>query len=282
MRDLLSSFLIVLSFLVHDINALLDWEESAFTSWLVSLFPVPFHPVREAAPILFASINYHAAVPFPIYPLPLLTLEGLSRAVTLLIENRDPLSLGVCQGGWVVSRQRTRRDQRRMVFQSLASQTRDSGAENVKAWRNPSLEDDVEEDRLLDRGFYRCWFIDISVEDPEITDLLDALTTTQPDQEPGLMMTARAAFGPIAETLPRSNIKLDHLRIPQANLLVVLKLLLTIRLDGNGPAAEQYVGRITELESVASCLLAAFVETEDEGIDWMCFNWVIAKSMVRD
>ena len=273
----------MLSFSVHDIDALLDWEESSFTSWLVSLFPVPFHPVREAAPILFASINYHAAVPFPIYPLPVLTLEGLLRAATLLIQRRDFMSKGVGgPGDWVVSRQRTRRDKRRMIFQSLASQTCDSGAENAKAWRNPSLEDDAEETRLLDQDTDCDWLIDTSVEDTEITDLLDALTTTQPDQDPCLRMTARAAFGPIAGTLPRLNTNMDHLRIPPANLLLVLKLLLTIRLDGPGPAAEQYVGWIAELESVASCLLAAFVEIEDKGVRWMCFNWVIAKSMVRD
>lgn len=215
-------------------------------------------------------------------PLPMLTLEGLSRAVTLLNEKRDPLSKGSRVGQcMIISRGRTRKDRRRMLFRSLASQIRDSGAEDVEAWRAPSLEEEVEEERLHDLGYHRSSFMDVSAEDPEITDLLDILTTTQPDQAPGLLMTARAAFGPIAATLPRSHTKIDHLRIPQADLLVVLKLLLTIRLDGAGPATEQYVGRMAELESVASCLLAAFVEAEDRGISWMCFNWVIAKSMVR-
>ena len=243
---------------------------------------MPFHPGREAGPILFAAITYHAAVPFAMNPLPMLTLDGLLRAVTLLNENRDPLSTGSRVGQcMIISRGRTRRDQRRMVFRSLASQTRDSGAEDVEAWRTPSREDDMEEDRLYNRGSDSDYFIDVTAEDPEITDLLDILTITQPDQAPGLLMTARAAFGPIAATLPRSRTKIDHLRIPQAEFLVVLKLLLTIRLDGPGPAAEQYVGKMAELESVASCLLAAFVEAEDEGISWMCFDWVIAKSMVR-
>ena len=269
------------SFLVHHVDALSGLEELAFTSWLASLFPAPFHLVKEAGPILFASITYLAAIPFPINPLPVLTLEGLSRAVTLLIEKRDPLSQGERVGGWMISRERTRRDHRRIVFQSLASQTRDSKAEDVKAWRKPSLKDDLEEDLLYNAGFHSDGFIDVSAEDPEITDLLDALTTAQPDQEPGIIMVARAAFRPIATTLPRSHVKMDDLQIPQASLLVVLKLLLTVRLDGPGPAAEQYVGENAELESVASCLLIAFVEAEDDGISWACFNWVIAKSMVR-
>ena len=214
----------------------------------------------------------------PAHPL---TVDGLTRALALLIDQRDPLTHGARIGSWVSTRARTRRDYRRLVFQSLAEPNPAAYPEEVEGGNDASLDDDLREDLLHTGGVSCSYLIDTSDETPDTTDILDALTVTQPDyEEPGIIHVPRAAFQSVASAIPRSTVHLNKLHLPRSKLLALLKVLLAIRPDGPGPDAGQYATHTGELETVADCLLLAFAVESTELISWKSFNRTLVRSMV--
>ena len=180
------------------------------------------------------------------------------------------------------TRARTRRDYRRLVFQSLAESDPAAYSEEVEESNDASLDDDLREDLLFNGGASCSYLIDVSGESPDTTDILDALTVTQPEyEEPGIRHVPRAAFQPIARAISRSPVHLNKLHLPRSKLLALLKVLLAIRPDAPGPDAGQYARHTEELETVAECLLLAFAAQTTEHISWKAFNRTLARSMVN-
>ena len=280
-----------------------NWDESAFTKFLGQTFPASFLPFQEAAPILFRSIVHCAGLPFNIPSQA--TRDGLLRAIIIQIPSRNPMSHGGQMGSWLLSRKWSVDDERRLLFRSIAtripiseptaktlgelnldvahlrdtvepaSQKTSMHAKDILNNTANSISED--DDGLPEDDF----FLDVSAEEPGVSELLDTLAVIQPDRLPGIAEVPRTQFRNVAALLPYSQPSLDLLAIPKGEWFQMLKLLLTMRVGlGPSPFTARFVGQNAEVESVGQCMLNAFIDTSNGEICWKTWDEIMAKSFV--
>lgn len=209
-----------------------------------------------------------------------LTYGDLARAVAILLPEKSPLNRPSFQDPFVIRRERTTVDDRRLLFRSLAVSTQELPSDGQTVSNDAPLFD-----APLSEDFTNMepssYFVDVSAEDEDVTDILDVLAATQPGQGRGVAQVPRAWFAEVAETLSGSKVKLNQLRIPRPRMLILLKFLLITQLETPGTAIDHFGEHVPELEKIANCLLEAFLTTDGTGVSWLMFNNIIAKSLVR-
>lgn len=148
----------------------LEMNQAAFTSLLETRFP--WARVRDPGieAILFNLFRKTAVVPFQSRTPPAtLDLDAYTRAASILarLGVGGPLGSGEEDSDWVVMRRRTKEDDYRVLFQGLSSA--DLASPTTEPGTALSLEAQPEN---------KFAYIDVSAEDPYVTDLADVLTTT--------------------------------------------------------------------------------------------------------
>jgi len=216
-------------------------------------------------------LSYASSLPFAFTTTPIhLNLDALILGVAILTPDLNPLSKGDASSNYVVSRRRTEQDARRIVFQALAA-------------RGSHVEDKPSTPKAGD-AITRCSeqiFLDVSAEDPQTTDLLDALVVSQPEQTPYTSNVARCFFKGIAATLltaqvqhPRDTLHLQH--VSKERFRAVLKLMLAWKAmkSVSTPVV------VAEVEREAGRLVEIFAQPEAESVRWKIFNNGVEKSLV--
>ncbi|MCJ1379155.1 hypothetical protein MMC17_002255 [Xylographa soralifera] len=210
-------------------------------------------------------------------------MDGLTRALALLIEKCNPLSNGALVETipWDLSmRMRTRRGYRRLLFQSLAEPDPAAPAKGVRESNDPNHQLDFQENRFYDAGRGQSCDIDVSMETPDMTDSLDALAITQPNwDKPGVKHVPRAAFEHITANIPRSHVHLAELRIPKTKLQAVVSLILAVHPVCLSPGIEQYTSSTEEFGRAVASLMLSFGDGSSKHISWKVFNRTLAQSM---
>jgi len=187
--------------------------------------------------------------------------------VAILTPDISPLSKGDESSNYVVSRRRTEQDARRIVFQALAA--RGSHVEDGPS--TPKAEDAISRSS-------EQFFIDVSAEDPQTTDLLDALVVSQPEQTPYTSNVARCFFKGVAATLLTAQAQQRKTQqVSKERLQAVLKLTLAWK-------AMKYVSTpvvVGEVEREAGRLVEEiFAQPGAESVGWKRFNDGVEKSLV--
>ncbi|MCJ1388537.1 hypothetical protein MMC18_001384 [Xylographa bjoerkii] len=221
-------------------------DEAAFTSFIVSLFPNAATPAGIGGPLLFDLVSYFANVPFCQVPPPPLTVDGLTRALALLIEKRNPLSHGA-----------------RIGPRSLAELDPAALTEGVEESNDADSRYDSREDLIYNAWENQVYFIEV---------------ITQPDYDkPGIRRVPREAFKHIAEDFPRSPVHLNKLRLPEPKFQALVTLL--FRPFCSGPATEEYASYTEEPETAVESLMLAFADGSSTHISWKSFNRTLAQSL---
>ena len=249
----------------------LGLDKASFTTLVTQKIALPPPILQGVGPILFDMLSYTSSLPFPSPSTPIhLNLDALILGVAILTPGLNPLSKGDESSNYVVSRRRTEQDARRIVFQALAA-------------RGSHVEDKPSTPKAGDA--ISCsseqFFIDVSAEDPQTTDLLDALVVSQPEQTPYTSNVARCFFKGVAATLLTAQTQqhetLHSQQVSKERFRTVLKLTLAWRTMKftSTPVV------VAEVEREAGRLVEEiFAQPEAESVGWKRFNDGIEKSLV--
>ena len=249
----------------------LGLDEANFTTLVTQKIDLPSPILQGVGPILFDMLSYTSSLPFPSTTTPIhLNLDALILGVAILTPGLNPLSKGDESSNYVVSRRRTEQDARRIVFQALA--TRGSHVEDKPS--TPKARDAISRSS-------EQFFIDVSAEDPQTTDILDALVASQPEQVPYISNVARCFFKGVAATLLTTQAQqretLHSQQVSKERFRAVLKLALAWK-------AKKSVSTpvvVAEVEKEAGRLVEEiFAHPEAESVGWKRFNDGVEKSLV--
>ena len=257
--------------LIYHSRLYLGLDEASFTTLVTQKLALPSPILQGVGPILFEMLSYTSSLPFPSPTTPThLNLDALILGVAILTPDLNPLSRGDESSNYVVSRRRTEQDARRIVFQALAA-------------RGSHVEDKPSTPKAGNAISHSSeqFFIDVSAEDPQTTDLLDALVVSQPEQTPYTTNVARCFFKAVAATLLTAQTKqletLHSQRVSKESFRAVLKLMLALRAmkSVSTPVVvadvEREAGRLVE---------EIFAQPEAESLGWKRFNDGVEKSIV--
>jgi len=249
----------------------LGLDEATFTTLLTQKIALPSPILQGVGPILFDMISYTSSVPFPsATALIYLNLDALILGVAILTPDLNPLSKGDETSHYFVSRRRTEQDACRIIFQALAA-------------RGSYLEDKPStlKDRDAISHSSEQFFIDVSAEDSQTTDLLDALVVSQPEQTPYTSNVARCFFKGVAETLLTTRTQqretLHSQQVSKERFRAVLKLMLSWKemKSVSTPVV------VAEVEKEAGRLVEEiFAQSEAKSVGWKSFNDGVEKCLV--
>ena len=253
----------------------------------------PSFNAKEAALLLFKIFSYMSATPFHTETPQPFEIMDLFRVVSMLIlpdfmsmtdHARNPLNKPRSMQKWIVGRQRTGSDYRRLIFQSLAAPI--TPAKFQSSNLGPLLLDDVNEEFRVNYGHKNSFLVDVSKENPGLTDMVDALTATQPGLETKESPPVpRAALTFVAQEMA-TFIDLNNLQVTASDLASLLRLSVVCSVNGAGPVADQIgigiYGCAADCEDVVRSLFAAFEVESCTDITWGTFNRVICNQMVRN
>jgi hypothetical protein len=260
--------------------------EDSFCSLLEYSLPNPtFPPLLKAGRVIFTSMVYLAYVPFG--PPPKggnLTFEGLVRALIWSSPERDKIFRGGAMSTRRIhSRARTDADNRRLLFQSLAT-TREGHRVpfNIEESRKRSAErafefEEWERDYL---GTYALANNDTDG-DEIYHDIIDVLYITQPFKRPGFGRITRDVYRPLAKTLHTQD-PLHLMTIPSQSFEALVTLLLGLYFDDFDDPSTSFCTDMSDLNSAAACIVKAFVPKGDSdiGVTWEMFNFALTKVTV--
>ena len=244
---------------------------------LVSRCPAFFKPISESAiPILFQMIAHCSQIPFVNYAegsrrLPdALTYDQLLRGVATQLPEKNPLSRGGnLDDHWMLSRKWTKADYLKRAFQGLAYLNAGSVAgrsPDSSIYPGPRSETDD-------------YYVDVSAEDPEMTDMLDTLSATPPGNRH--TMAPRAWYKPVAESLIDRLTSLKDLSVRKSDLLAVIKLILVLPTQSIASQVEiRTEADMERLDAAAAAILRDFGSEQSESIDWATWIEVMSKSHV--
>lgn len=253
----------------------------------------PSFNVKEAALLLFKIFSYMSATPFHTGTPQPFEILGLLRVISMLIlpdfmsmtdHVRNPLNKPSSMQKWIVARQRTGSDYRRLIFQSIAVPTVPAKLQPTNS--GPLLQDDVNEEFRVNYGRNNSFLVDVSKENPGLTDMVDALTATQPEPEAkDSPLVPRAAYTFVARNMAPF-IDLNNRQVTASDLASLLRFSVVFSVNGAGPAADQIgigiYGCAADCEDVVRSMLAAFDVESRIGVTWGTFNRVICNQMVRN
>ena len=251
----------------------LGLDEASFTTLVTQKIALPSPILQGVGPILFDMLSYTSSLPFPSTTTPIhLNLDALILGVAILTPGLNPLSKGDESSNYVVSRRRTEQDARRIVFQALAS--RGSHVEDKPS--TPKAGDAISLSRSSEQ-----FFIDVSTEDPQTIDLLDALVVSQPEQAPYTSNVARCFFRGVAATLLTAQAQqremLHSQQVSKERLQAVMKL--TLAWKAMKSVSTPVV--VAEVEREAGRLVEEiFAQRGAESMGWKRFNDGVEKSLV--
>jgi hypothetical protein len=251
-------------------SRLLGLNEASFTTLVTQKIALPSPILQGVGPILFDMLSYTSSLPFPSTTAPIhLNLDALMLGVAILTPGLNPLSKGDESSNYVVSRRRTEQDARRIVFQALAA--RGSHVEDKPP--TPQARAAISRSEQF--------FIDVSAEDPQTTDLLDALVASQPEQTPYTSNVARCFFKGVAATLLTAQAQqretLHSQQVSKERFRAVLKL--TLAWKAMKSVSTPVV--VAEVEREAGRLVEEiFAQPEAESVGWKRFNDGVEKFLV--
>ena len=248
----------------------LGLNEASFTTLVTQKIALPSPILQGVGPILFDMLSYTSSLPFLSTTAPIhLNLDALILGIAILTPGLNPLSKGDESSNYVVSRRRTEQDARRIVFQALA-------AHGSHVEDKPST---LQAGDAISRS--EQFFIDVSAEDPQTTDLLDALVASQPEQTPYTSNVARCFFKGVAATLLTAQAQqretLHSQQVSKERFRAVLKLTLAWKAmkSGSTPVV------VAEVEREAGRLVKEiFAQPEAESVGWKRFNDGVEKFLV--
>jgi len=257
--------------LIYHSHLDLGLDEASFTTLVIQKIALPSPILQGVGPILFDMLSYTSSLPFPSPTTPThLNLDALILGVAILTPDLNPLSKGDESSNYVVSRRRTEQDARRIVFQALAA--RGSHIEDMPS--TPKAGDATSRSS-------EQFFIDVSAEDPQTTDLLDALVVSQPEQTPYTSNVARSFFKGVAATLLTAQTQqretLYSQQVSKERFRAVLKL--TLAFQAMKSVSTPVI--VAEVEREAGRLVEEiFAQPEAESVGWKRFNDRVEKSIV--
>ena len=185
----------------------------------------------QSKTIIFDLLRTVSKVPFHYQELPnTLDLEAWVRAMAILSLSGNGRMSGSSRFDSVVAmRPRSAKDECRVLFQSLAFESQElltnsqnSDVEPIMHSKTQSMSG-LEEEEI--DGY--C-YIDVSAENPYLTDLIDVLTSSQEYRRP-FASVARAFFKDVAGRFPVSQMPLSQLRMSRSDLLQLTKFILAFQ-----------------------------------------------------
>jgi hypothetical protein len=251
-------------------------DEATFVSFLARLFPPSFSPMSEAGPVIHATAVYLSRFPFFSQEQPLLTLQAILRALTLMLPDRANRWIdGSVAGDCLVSRQRTDLDHLRLIFQSLA----DIGSAKVLQSHNRELAVGIPPRNAPDSIDFRAPNNDADG-DEMYHDILDVLSATQPLQRFQETPVSRNNLRPLATKLWRTDVRLSQCHIPRVKLASLVKLMLSMHLTGDGQQAAKFVDQLPVLDAVTEHVVNAFSGRDEQPVTWPIFYSVMTSAAV--
>lgn len=244
-------------------------DDTGFIKLLTCSNVLPKH-LMNVGSILFQSIHYLSIYPFRHEHPSALTLSELTRGLLWLMPYEKGVTFKSWGGGWC---ELSPADHRRLIFQSLATER--NGHElpyDVDDWRREArrraygLPDEKIKSTLPQLGDpnYDEWG------DELYHDLLSVVMTAQPKRNLPLAGEPRDAFRPLASRLhEREPPRLYRFTIPADRLRVFVQLMLYHTFEISG--SPSWIGT-WELELVTDCIIRAFVQSSDVGINWPMFD----------
>jgi hypothetical protein len=231
-----------------------------------------FELLEKAGSILFRSLVYLSSYPFP-SKADYLTYEGLARALLLALPSRARKFMGSCS----FNRARTMSDERRLIFQSLASS---KGGKDLpydqEVWKENSRRRAFEN---FAEGFTTGYDGASSNNDQDgdeiYHDMLDFLFGAQPIKKQYLARVTRQSFRGVGKDLHHS-VPLHWLMIPQEDFCILVQLLLCYQFRDSRPC---FSNQSKELEVSSKNIVRAF-EQNLGGINWEAFESTVTTVVV--
>jgi hypothetical protein len=211
-------------------NTVLDIDQPAFGSFLSRHFQSSYPHFVVAAPILYRIALTHAAYPFSNNPPDTLSADSLLRAITMLtgrVQHILQNARAVGDGTYFISPDRSERDIRRLVFQSLAM---------------PAAHVDLNEEKQR-----------VDLTDDDLADVRLVASRAQPSNLPRLPCKWSEIL-PMAMRLSKPRVPLADLRIPYEVLRQLLRLLLAVQTFDRPDSGARDTG---DLDKQAVALLKA-------------------------
>ncbi|KAI1410270.1 hypothetical protein F5Y13DRAFT_168053 [Hypoxylon sp. FL1857] len=252
--------------------------ESAFISLLYTKAALPrCSEGEEAGRIIYETLWYLSTVPFPRGNSQLqsrpdgLSLAQIKRALAWALPDRWRHI--VEQGNF--SRMRTEHDRQRLLFQSLATSTTPSSAQDEIRTRSRSL---VHRHAFEVPEMFRDFSVVNNDEDGDeiYHDLLDVLYSTQEVKDISLSPVHRDAFRSIAKKIKADEQipELHTLAIPAQRFKDLVKVLLALQTE---PVNEGDAVDPSQFGDAAQAVCAAFTQ-EDGVITWPSFSHALENS----
>ncbi|KAF7532062.1 hypothetical protein G7054_g8296 [Neopestalotiopsis clavispora] len=244
------------------LNGLHEFDQESFTSQLHDKGGLP-QSCSDFGPLVYNIIAYLGATPFHARPgerPSSLSLSEVYCGLTWVLPDLHQ-SLVVASNR---SRARTTADHRRLLFQSLATNTHESSSDPIKACQRATDNAQSSTDSR-----WTDW-ITVNFDDDGdemYHDVLDVLHATQPETNPPYGDVKRDDFRDLAKTLAKDQPQLHTLAIPRDEFTVFVTFLLALQFEHKSqPNLSQY-------EDAARSLTALFCETGDsEIITWPQFD----------
>lgn len=260
------------SLAVSDNTGIEHVTETAFISLLTQLGAIP-PSMPETGPILYQIFHYLSGFPLHFCPSPALSLDGWLRAFGWLIPWRDGIWYEQGPGAhW-----RTPADARRAIFQSIAT-----GREGENL---PYKSDDWSR-QALRRAFefpesdsqYRESANPNCDEDGDemYHDVLDVVFTAQVEVPVWIEGVPRDVFRGLARQFHGHDLHLHQLTVPPDTMRIMVKYLLIQQL---GTDLTVRLIRDHYLDAVADCIVRAFVQNSDVGVNWTMFDEASKKAV---
>ena len=207
----------------------------------------PSSVIGNAGSLLYESLLYHAAFPFPISETTL-SRDALYAALSLITKHQNDVL-----DGSEFTQSRTSQDRRRVLFRSLAK---------------PRQHSEKQEDHD-------------AAETPDETtiDLLNILLITQPPS-PDSPPINEKSFQPLLNSLPRTPYRLENLHILSSEFNELLQVILMFVPDQQFQISGRCARRKENLNGVTRSVMAAFLSEDDQNITWTRFEKVISSLMV--
>ena len=256
----------------------LDIDEAAFARMFGRAFPWAESIVPEVKSVLFGLLRSVSRVPF-YHPevSNSLDLGAFIRAMAILsLPSNGPMSEPARFDSVNSMRKRSLKDQHRVLFQNLASEhsefaashNQNTSAEPTVHPKAPWLSDLDSED------VQSFWYIDVSSENPYLTDLIDTLTSIQPCQR-RFASVARVFFKDIAERFLLPQTPLSRLRISRSDVLYLVEFFLTFQQAKATESGSSYVPSI-DIKEKAVHLVERFASSGQALLGWDEFGSIFA------
>lgn len=230
-----------------------------------NVFPPTF---KEVEPIIFRSACYFINYPFHTETSPTFTIKELDRVLWWLHPSPKSLSPEPCGGG---SRDFTEIDNRRLLFQSLSTERNGRLFPfDRDEWRREARRRTLEVSPRQMSCRKQCdHFCCDEWGDELYHDLLDVVMSCQPPRPLPIMGERRDCFRPFVAGLHAEAPELREFTVSPDRLRAMVRFCLYHNL---GLGNEDHPLHVGDLEGATDCIMRAFPQDRDIGINWPMFD----------